>query len=195
MVIFSALSLRAGSERTLHRLFSVSNLYQYAGYTFYFYYQTYPHHNSMQKGETVKTFIYPENTYRGGDYPTAVYLEATDSSGNLFRSNILVGGKYLTRDEAVESVLDYFEITGIDSHGLHIQYQQEKVFRSDGTAAMQTNSITGRVIAPGSILKTAIMFSPLLFGLTVGFFMYIRIKMQERFGRSYFEEESFLQKE
>lgn len=193
--LFSFQLLIGQSESVLHRTFSILNLEEFPQYHFYIQYQTYPYSNALQKGETQVIDVLSQNTYRGGDFPTPVYLEALDSDSNHYRSNILVSGKYLSANAEIESVVDQYQIASIENGIIQLKYQKELLFFKHGNTTENLENLNGIILSPDLFVKTTVLLFPILFGLIIVFFLYLRINMQRRYGRAYFEEESFLQKE
>lgn len=193
--LISGQFLRGQSESVLHRTFSILNLEEFPHYHFYIHYQTYPYNNALQKGETQIVDVYSQNTYRGGDFPTPVYLEALDRDSNHYRSNIQVSGKYISGNADIESVVDQYQIASIENGIIQLKYQKELLFFKDGNTAENLENLNGIILSPDLFIKTLVLLFPVFLGLIIVLFLYLRIKMQHRYGRAYLEEESFLQKE
>jgi len=166
---------------TLPRYFTFTNLDEFPGYTFHYRYQTYPYHNSFQKGPLERVPVFQDSLYKGGDYYDAVYLEAEAGDGSKFRSNILVGGRYYSDDPSVTSVYDRFEIRKIDQGIISLNCRKEIVSRHDGTLDERLGLLfSGEIISPGAAGRMGLMAAPLIFGLLVALFFSIRSAMAHR---------------
>lgn len=168
------------SLHSVKRYFEISNINEYPGYQFYFHYQTYPYHSSYQKGPMVRMEVGQDLPYSTSDFYDGAYLEAVDSLGHHYRSNITVGGRLVTIDPHLDRVEDIYRIGFIEKGVIHLQLVTEIAPSPDGSIHESTGGVPGFVISPGSAGRMTMFIAPLLFGSVVALLIIMRSRMVKR---------------
>jgi hypothetical protein len=170
------------AQHPVKRLFEIGNIDAYPGYTFFFFYQTYPFHTSYQKGQRVRMDVGQELPYSTSDYYDGAYLEAMDAEGHHYRSNITVGGRLLTSDADVKMVEDHYRITGMENGVIRLRLVGETTPLSDGEIKESKGGMPGFVVSPGMAGRMSMLLGPVIFGSLVAIMIIGRNRVQRRWG-------------
>lgn len=114
--VFLSMQLHAdvATEGEVDVNFKVTNLKDYPGYTFHYYYQHYFYDQGYQLGELEKIEIEQGKEYASGGRGSQTYISVTDENGNVVgQTSEDIGGVAQNQAAKVSHLIQVIKITGI----------------------------------------------------------------------------------
>ncbi|MEP6674040.1 MAG: hypothetical protein ABJA78_02770 [Ferruginibacter sp.] len=102
-------------EGSVTRLFSISNINKYPGYTFYYLHQSYHYDKGYQPNQPDTVAVENNKRYEAATHgDTKTTLMAVDAKGNWLNADVQIGGE-ATAGPQVNSIVDIYEISSMNN--------------------------------------------------------------------------------
>ncbi len=164
------------SEGQINRSFVFTNLNTFKSYSFSYKYYTY-HYNQGYKPDKPKMVKCLQNErYVAGTRFDKTYLQAKDSKGNVYVSNISIGGDARVTNSNTASVVDVFNIVSITKAVITIKKAEEIIVYKNGKEKKQKAELGAIATNDNAKLKPWLIGGALLALISLLFVFFIKRK-------------------
>jgi hypothetical protein len=119
----------------IQRQFKVINLDAFPGHDFYILYTGYHYHQGYQPNEPFRIWLEQDSVYSTSsrDDNSLIYAVNVKDSGEVWASDISVGGGDIVSSERIYTVIDVVRIKSVQDQKVEIEFVKEIVVYKDGS--------------------------------------------------------------
>ncbi|MES2776787.1 MAG: hypothetical protein V4722_21590 [Bacteroidota bacterium] len=141
------------TEGQIARQFVINNLAKYKGFSFTYKYYTYHYHQGYHADTpTIKECLQNER-YTAGTRFDKTKLEAKDTKGNLYESDVFIGGDTRVTNRNIQSVVDVYAVESVKNGVIKLKKQHEIIVYADGKEKKRKAELGAFITDDGDNMK------------------------------------------
>jgi len=165
------------AEGQITRQFMFVNLANYKGFSFSYKYYSYHYSLGYQPNTPVLIKCVENHRYEAGSRFYKTKLEAKDAAGNMYKSNIEIGGDSRISTNKISAVVDVFTVESIKDGVIKLKKTDEITVYKNGKETKRKLTIAGSVTNSGGD-NTAILVGGALAAIVSLLFVFFINKRQ-----------------